>query len=585
MSNRSSRREFVRASLLAAVGVGLAACAPAAPTAAPGAGQPAAATQPAPAATQPAAAAAATQPAAAAAKPAAAGAAQAAKPAPQPVLDLTIARWDLPAQPMLPDAPARRAAADANGFKITMQPVPRNEFPAKLKLWFATKQAPDLFRGFFGEIIEAAQPGVLQPVLPLIDQHGPNLKKYMAAQPDVKRWAIDGEQYLVPMRFYNWKRLAPMPIIRTDLLEKSKIPIPQDYDQLYEALKGLMKDNPGAIGWTGRRGMQEVVGIVSYSYGSGHGGYWKGYGGAYHDKDVSGGKWIFGAIQPEFTDVLTYMAKLYKEGLIDPDLPTTTQDQWQQKNSSKALFTYSNFVFCLGFNNALRGTDPKATMAPIRTLKGKQGARQTDFNGAEGGWGIGANYKNPERIIQLLDWMITPIGMDTASWGIEGQHYTLKGTRPETIDDYSPAGITKAMDPAARELLPAIKEKYAKSAQPYFNFQSDAGNGLGDFSVLTDFTTTLAWDQPGEQDEWYKMVQADPGLHPEVLAPPFTLAEYAKLKQYKANIDPIINPAIDKVILGQLSLSDYAKDVQDAIKAGAQDVEKMYQDAEAKLKG
>jgi len=131
MSNKVSRRVFVRTSAFAAMGIGLAACAPAAVPSAP------------PAATQP--------PAVAATQPAAAAKAQPAAPAAtaQPVVDITIAHFENPAQPIHQDSPSRRVAADATGLKISMVTAPQTEFPAKLKLWVATKQVPDLFRALF----------------------------------------------------------------------------------------------------------------------------------------------------------------------------------------------------------------------------------------------------------------------------------------------------------------------------------------------------------------------------------------------------------------------------------------------------
>jgi putative aldouronate transport system substrate-binding protein len=575
MSEKVSRRAFVRTSALTAMGIGFAACAPAAvPTAPPAATQPAAAAKAPPAAPTPTAPPAAPAPTAAAAVAA------------QPVVDMTIAHFENPAQPIRQESPSRLAAAAANGLKITMVTTPQAEFGAKFKLWVATKQVPDLFNANFSQLVDAGpEPSVIQPILPLIDKYGDNLKRYVAAYPEtVKRWAIGGVQYMVPAYFYNWKLAGPMPVIRTDLLEKSKVAVPQDFDQLYEALKALMKDNPGSIGWTGRFGIKQVVGTLAYPLGSGHGQPRVGFGNPYFDEAVNGGTWLYGAIQPEFKDVLVYLAKLYNEGIIDPDISSSTQDQWAQKNSSKGLFTYENTGYVVGWNNALQGTNPQATMAAIPTLKGKRGARQFDYSAFSQGYGISANYKNPERAIQLMDWLLSPIGLDTSSWGIEGKDYTLKGTRPSRIDDYSPAGITKVMDPAARELLPAIKDKYAKSAQPYFAFQSDIGAGLADLTIQTDFTVTTAWDPP-QMGSLYQVMAADPGLRKETIAPAFTADENAKIKQYKANIDTILDPAIEKVVLGQLTLSDYDKAVQNAIKAGAQDVEKIYQDAEARMKG
>ncbi len=78
------------------------------------------------------------------------------------------------------------------------------------------------------------------------------------------------------------------------------------------------------------------------------------------------------------------------------------------------------------------------------------------------------------------------------------------------------------------------------------------------------------------------MSEADPALHPEVFAPVFTAAERDKLKKIQTDVNAVIDPAIDKVVLGQATMADWDKAVQDAIKAGAQDWEKIFNDAEAR---
>ena len=140
---------------------------------------------------------------------------------------------------------------------------------------------------------------------------------------------------------------------------------------------------------------------------------------------------MYGPIHPEFKDVLAYFAKLYKEQLLDPDFAITTPDQWHEKNSSgKGVFSWDNFSFCVRWNQAIRGTDPKATWTPIPILKGTKGARQNDYSGfagSGGGWCIGADCKNPDRAIELLDWKVTPIGLDTSQLGHRGHALHAQG--------------------------------------------------------------------------------------------------------------------------------------------------------------
>ncbi len=569
MSTKLTRRRFISIGAFAATGAALAACAPA--------------QAPAPA---PAAAAAATQ------APAAAAAATKAPAAAKAAVEIIIASGEHPSQPILQDAPAHLATTQATGVKLNFQPVPSSDYVAKQKIWMATKQVPDIMRAGFNDIRDYADPSVFKPVQPLIDKYGPNLKKYLDAYADtVKKLKMNGDLYIIPATSYNTKLLAPMPCIRKDLLDKINMPIPDDFEKLYQALKELKKANPGVLGWTARSsgtpsGIKRELMIVAYPYGSGLGGWAKGANVPYWEEAEGKGKWLFGPIHPEFKDVLAYFAKLYKEGLLDPDFAIATPDQWHEKNSSgKGVMAWDNFSFCVRWNQAIRGADPKATWTPIPIPKGARGARQNDYSGFAGSGGglcISANCKNPERAIELLDWKITPIGLDTCSWGIQDTHYTLKGTRPDSITDYSNAGLQKTFAPGTRALKPDVVEKYKSKADPFRSYQSDTGTGQLDFNVLWDDAVIYTWDAPGEADAWYAMSSSDKALHPEIMVPAFTKEETDKLKKIQTDVNAAIDPAIDKVVIGQATLADWDKAVQDAIKAGAQDMEKIYNDAEAR---
>jgi hypothetical protein len=49
-------------------------------------------------------------------------------------------------------------------------------------------------------------------------------------------------------------------------------------------------------------------------------------------------------------------------------------------------------------------------------------------------------------------------------------------------------------------------------------------------------------------------------------------------------VDTIMNPALEKVVLGQMSLTEFDQAVQDAIKAGAEELEAVYNEAEARMR-
>jgi putative aldouronate transport system substrate-binding protein len=582
MTEKLNRREFIKASTLAAMGAALAGCATPTPTAAPATKAPAA-TQPPAAATQAPAATKAPEPTKAPAAPTA---------APKPAAEIIVSRGEHPSQPILQDAPAHVATSKATNVKLTFQPVPDADYLTKFKLWMSTKQVPDVVRAGFNDIRDFANPSVFMPVLPLIDKYGPNLKNYLNSYPDVvKKLKMNNDLFIIPATSYHTKLLAPMPCIRKDLLDNAKLPVPKTFDELYTVLSELKKANPNTLGFTNRKpgtqsGIKRQLMISAYPFGSGVGGWSRGIDVLYWEEKEGKGKWLYGQIHDEFKEVLTYYAKLYKEKLMDPDFAISTADQWHEKNSSgKGLFSWDNFSFCVRWNTAVRGIDPKATWTPIPIIAGKKGARQNDYSGfagSGGGWCIGAGCKNPDAVIKVLDWKLSPEGLDTCSWGIQDTHYTLKGTRPASITDYTEKNLQAVMPKANRALKPEIVEKFKTKADPFRSYQSETGTGQLDFGLLWDDAVIYTWDAPGEADAWYAMSTSDKALHPEVMLPSFTADESAKLKTIYTNVNAILDPLIDKVIVGQATLADWDKGVADAKKAGAEDLEKIHNDAEAR---
>ena len=547
MDNTVSRRRFLTTSAAVAFGVALSACG-ATPTATP---LPATPTK-------------------AGAAPTAAPVAPTAVPA-KATVELVVARGEHPLQPIVQDAPAHLEVTKLTNVKMNFQPVPSADWETKQKLWMSTKQVPDLMYSAFSALPDYALPSVFQPIQPLVDKYAPNIKKYFAAYPDViKKLKMNGDLFVVPATSLNTKRLAPMPSIRTDLLDKIGMAVPKTFDDLYKALTELKKANPDYLGWTCRTtpptsGIKRALMITAYSFGTGCGGWARGLNVPYWEETANSGKgqWLYGEIHPEFKDVLAYFAKLYKEKLIDPDIAVGTADQWNQKNgSNKGFFAWDNFSLLVGWNKALRVNDPKATWTPIPIIAGAKGARQNDYSGfagSGGGWTIGAGCKNPDRAIQLLDWMITPAGIDLRSWGLQDAQYTLSGTRATSIDDYSQANLAKLWPKDSRKLKAEIVEKYKTKSDPFRTFQGETGVGQLDFALLWDDTVIYTWDAPGETDSWYTMSAADKGLHPEIMVPSFTADESAKLKQIMTDVNTIIDPAIDKVVLGQATMADWGQ--------------------------
>jgi putative aldouronate transport system substrate-binding protein len=325
--------------------------------------------------------------------------------------------------------------------------------------------------------------------------------------------------------------------------------------------------------------------LAAYAMGSGYGTR-SGFG-MYFEDDIEDPKWLYGPVHPEFKYVLSFFSKAYAEGVLDPDFAVTTPEQWHEKNSNgMSLFSWDNMNFGQRWNLALRKETPEAKWGPLETLEGPKGRRNYRYFGIpEGGFAMGATSEYPERIVELLDWSITPEGLDLTNWGIEGVHYRyVKGSRPATITDYTDEGLSRALDYRNKEILPDVWKAIAEKTDPFRAYQSETGTGLLDYHVLTDKGINYQWESLGEYAWWYEQTAKDPGLRLEPLTPPLTKDEADRVKEITAALDVIMLPAYDNIITGKIPLADYDGIVQQAIRAGALELEEIYNEAEARLK-
>ena len=81
----------------------------------------------------------------------------------------------------------------------------------------------------------------------------------------------------------------------------------------------------------------------------------------------------------------------------------------------------------------------------------------------------------------------------------------------------------------------------------------------------------------------YEFVAEDSNMVPAVVAPPFTPEEQDTLKKLNTDVSSLLAPAMDQVIIGDITLDEYAKIQQKAREMGADEIEKIYNAAEARL--
>jgi putative aldouronate transport system substrate-binding protein len=155
------------------------------------------------------------------------------------------------------------------------------------------------------------------------------------------------------------------------------------------------------------------------------------------------GKWFYSKVSANEKDKLTFYAKLYKEGLLDPEYLTKkfdTKEQAFYEGSAGLVVGVSPGSVDVYVNKMMKaqGTDLISLPPP----KGKaQGLTPfVDVTKEPRGWAISSTSKVKDAAFAILDFIWSPAGEKIAKLGIPGVHYVDDGKQYVIQDKYSEWG-------------------------------------------------------------------------------------------------------------------------------------------------
>ncbi|ADL49827.1 ABC transporter substrate-binding protein [Clostridium cellulovorans] len=302
----------------------------------------------------------------------------------------------------------------------------------KVPLMIASGEYPDLIyaKGDTTKLVEA---GALVPLDDLIDKYGPNIKKLYGDYLNRLRFSSEDKK-IYTLGVYgvnnaNWKPDGSMQI-QNAVLEDAGYPQVKTLDDVYKLIKNYKAKYPTING-------QETIGMSlcaddwrwlitvgnpsGFVLGQGDNGQWK------VDPETYKAEYKF--LDPQMKEYYTWLNKLYKEGLLDPESFTQKYDQYIAKLStgrvlliSDAYWDYKDANISLNANN-----QANRTFFPLAvTLNDKVKFNMTNagYSGASG-VGITTSCADPERAIKFIDWLCTDEAQILNNWGIEGVNYEI----------------------------------------------------------------------------------------------------------------------------------------------------------------
>jgi len=210
-----------------------------------------------------------------------------------------------------------------------------------------------------------------------------------------------------------------------------------------------------------------------------------------------GDKYVFSKATEAEKNKLEFYAKLYKDGLLDPEYITNTWDVAEQKfYSGKAGILSANQPAAVEIynNNMIAANGEQAQLIALPPAKGvAEGYAAVDTTKESRGFAINASSEHKDAAWAFLEFMASPEGRIIDKLGIEGVHYNIENdkiVRTEAAAAWWSRiwGTTNAFNPT-----PALAEPfYSQAVQTYIDLA--AKNYVQDVNIIIPDDMAPSWD-------------------------------------------------------------------------------------------
>lgn len=440
-------------------------------------------------------------------------------------------------------------------FEFTVSPT--TGAAEKFNLMMSSGDIPDLTVYMSESILKYTK--AFAPLNDLIAQYAPSYQKLMDENPGLRRdiTAADGNIYTIQSK--AGIKFANAVIIRQDWLDKLGLEAPATLDDYYNMLKAFKEQDPNGNGEA-----DEIPLVLDgsrtryYDLSASNMGFFTMAYGVVEDFMLSedGSEVIFGAVQPQMKEALTYLNKLYAEGLLDAEYLTRddTSTAGLMQDSKAGMYT----AWGIAVDDVGSIKDPTAELNIILPPIGVDGTmrissqmRQTRSNAAA----VSKDSKVKEHIMSIWDYVFSDEGTRLINFGVEGVNYEMADGKPKYLDQYfngEESGLTMLRKDGINSWIPHNQLK-----------EAECGRASQKFSDAIDLYEPF-------------IIDAVPDLK-------FTEEEKSTITSvYTSEIKTYMDETLDSFITGKMPLDQFDAYVEQMNKMGLPDILKIYNDAFAR---
>lgn len=325
---------------------------------------------------------------------------------------------------------------DPNNIDVEFVPVQRSEEVTKLNVLMASKSdVPDIVFTYDSSVFyRYAQQGGLADVGEILDEHGPNLKKFLGEE-TLSFGQIDGKQLSIPGKRAVTGRYSSY--IRQDWLDKLGLPVPTTTDELYTTLKAFKEKDPGGLG---SKNIPMGMALAPAQFETVIYSFIKPIKG-----DLTYGQRYELPLHEGFKDSMQFLNKLYNEGLISKDFSLDEDKTQLGKDLNNGYVGYwSDDVGNLAYADGTLDVLYKNVEGSKITAVDAYTNANVDNKHIKSRYASNGMYimipKSSERAVEAvkyLDWMASGDNLITMYSGIEGENFDMVDGIPVVKPDVS----------------------------------------------------------------------------------------------------------------------------------------------------
>ncbi len=391
-----------------------------------------------------------------------------------------------------------KAIEEKFNVDIQVEQISNDVWDERLAVMLASDELPDFFLNSLGasDIATYGAQGYFIPLEGMISEtETPNLYKMFETYPALRGACteLDGHIYAIAGVSNNERELAQNRFyVHTPWAEEILGKMPENLDEFYQYLVGVRdKDMDGdgdatneipLGGWytecpTTINIMLPILSAFGYTS---------------QTIEAMDGKVVYVPAEENYKEFLRYMNKLYTEKLLDAEYFTQGNDQFNAKN---AQHLYGAYCYYASFVN--QPEEEWYTLddgiTPMTSQYNDTPIWPANDISLAGKFIITKNAKNPERLMKILDWIVSQEGRDT--WG--GWEYGANEDWPNTGIKYEEMEDgTWRMDWFTNDERNAAPEGY----DSYFSFRQAVISP--DWGYFPEMQTRESYVDPATGEGW-----------------------------------------------------------------------------------